>query len=49
MLTASIRKDFNSRNNLRRKRNRIIDVIKKVGKIRMIEFRIEPERVFPAG
>ena len=48
-LNAMISKDFNNTNNLWRNRNKITEVIIKVGNIRIIEFNIEPEVELPAG
>ena len=48
-LNAMISKDFNKKNNLRRNKNNMIEVIIKVGNIRIIEFNIEPEVELPAG
>ena len=44
-----ISKDFNNKNDLRRSRNSMMEVIMKVGKIRISEFNIEPEVELPAG
>ena len=48
-LIAKISKDFRSRKSLRRISNKITDVIINVDKIRIIEFKIEPVVLLPAG
>ena len=48
-LNAMISKDFNNKNDLRRSRNNMMEVIMKVGKIRISEFNMEPEVELPAG
>jgi len=44
-----ISKDFNNKNDLRRNKNNMMEVIMKVGRIRISEFNTEPEVELPAG